>query len=139
MAPLIAAVWHIVFDLILHEAPDPATSASLRSISASASGAWRQAIPSSVRIAIGNAEILSALRLRLGLEDPAWPGLSYLYGAEAPSVAHVLMCGFGTPGRITVHGALCDTVAAIAALSHYQVHTEAVGHLSLRPGETACR
>lgn len=39
-APLIAAVWHSAFDSILHEAPDSATLARLRSISAPASGAW---------------------------------------------------------------------------------------------------
>lgn len=49
------------------------------------------------------------------------------------------MCGFGTPGRITVHDALRETIAAIAAHAHYHVRTEAVGHLPLRPKESVGR
>lgn len=77
-ASLIASVWSHAFEALLQEAPDPSTLARLRSVSAPASGAWLQAIPSSIRTAFGNAEFLSALRLRLGLQDPAWSGLSCL-------------------------------------------------------------
>lgn len=54
-------------------------------------------------------------------------------------MAHVLWCGFGTPGRITVHDAFRGTIAAIAAQAHYQVRTEAVGHLPIRPGDNSGR
>lgn len=138
-ASLIAGVWSSAFEAVLQGAPDPATLARLRSVSAPAAGAWLHAIPSTVRTAFGNAEFLSALCLRLGLEDRAWSGLACLCGEDTPSVAPVLRCGFGAPGRITVHDALRDTVAAIAFHAHHQVRTEAVGHLPLRPDDTAGR
>lgn len=138
-ASLIATLWSTAFDSMLQDAPDSATLARLRSVSAPAAGAWLQAIPSFVCTAFGKPEFLSAPRLRLGLEDPAWSGLTCLCGEDTPFVSHVLRCGFGAPGRITVHDALRDTVAAIATHAQYQVRTEAIGHLPLRPGDTAGR
>lgn len=137
-ASLIADVWSNAFDAELQEASDSSTLARLRSVSAPAAGACLQAIPSTARTAFGNAEFLSAIRLRLGLEDPAWSGLTCLCDADAPSVAHVLRVGLVVLAAL-LSMALRDTMAAIAAQAHYQVRAEAVGHLPSRPGGTADR
>lgn len=138
-ATLAAAVWDDTFQGLLGHLHIPDDLARLRSVSSPAAGAWLQALPFSARTSFGNAEFLSALRLRLGIADPSWTGLSCLCGQAAPTLEHVLRCGAGNPGRISVHHALRDVVAAIAAQAGLQVQVEIVGHLPLRPGDSAGR
>lgn len=138
-AALAAAVWDGAFNDLVSDLAISDDIARLCSVSSPAAGAWLQALPHISRTAFGNSEFLSALRLRLGLADPAWTGLSCLCSQAVPSLEDVLRCGVGSPGRISVHHALRDVVATVAAQAGYQVSIEPVGHLPLRRGDSSGR
>lgn len=138
-ATLAALVWDGAFRGLLGVLGTPGEVAHVRSVSSPAAGAWLHPIPSSFNTAFGNAEFLSTLRLGLGLADPAWTGLACLCGQATPTFEHVLRCGVGSPGRISVLHALRYVVPSIAAQAGLQVQVEPVGNLPLRPGDSIGR